>query len=97
MIHDPRAVFLLDVIARRILGDRGDALEQQIGALFSRARTSLKSPLQDPMPRLGITRRVADGREVSGLEESHVKPRERTSIPQLLLWFPRFQDLGQSY
>src|SRR5262249_22170940 len=44
VIQDQRAVFLLDVIARRILGDLGDALEQQISALFSRARTCQKSP-----------------------------------------------------
>src|SRR5499425_1556496 len=58
--HNQRAVFLLDVIARRILGDRGDALEQQIGAFLASARVPARYRLPAVYPRRIFT-------EVGGL------------------------------
>jgi len=60
VIHNQRAVFLLDVIARRILGDRGDALEQQIGAFLASARVPARYRLPAVYPRRIFT-------EVGGL------------------------------
>src|SRR5262249_24025412 len=59
VIHDQRAVFLLDVIARRI---RGDALEQQIGAFLSSACVHVgKVPASGPAATWDANRRGTPG------------------------------------